>query len=297
MAAVRRSAGCDTRPRATVERTVKVTPPGAVARRARDAKQFLRMRHGAVIKRVPRRLFPSTWLSGPPDFVGVGVQRAGTTWWYAAIEAHPDVQRVPLAPKERHFFDAYEDRPFTDDDVAVYHRLFPRRADMRTGEWTPAYVYHPWTPPLLARAAPDARILVLLRDPVDRYASAISADERNRRRSEGRTREALARGAYHAQLSRLLEHVERERLLVLQYERCRASPVDEIRRTYAFLGLNQHYVPDVLSRRTNAAPTAHVDLPPDELEAVRAAYREDATALFSEFQELDPALWGRLGLV
>lgn len=255
------------------------------------------MRHGWVIQRVPRRVFPASWETGPPDFVGVGVQRAGTTWWYAAIEAHPGVQRVPLAPKERHFFDAYRERPFTDDDVAVYHRLFPRRPDVLTGEWTPAYVYHHWIPPLLARAAPDARILVLLRDPVERYVSAISGDERNRRRSARRTREALDRGLYHAQLTRLLEHVERERVLVLQSERCRSSPVEEIRRTYAFLGLDPQHVPSVLSRRTNASPTAHVDVPPHELDAVRTAYRADATALFTDFPELDPSLWARLGLV
>ncbi len=278
-------------------RTVRLTPREVVGRPARRAKQFLRMRHGAVILRVPDAVFPSSWAAGPPDFVGVGVQRAGTTWWYAAIEAHPHVQRVPLAPKERHFFDAFHARPFTDGDVRSYHRLFPRRRGALTGEWTPAYLYQHWTPALLARAAPEARILVLLRDPVDRYVSAVSGDERNGRRSHRRASEAFERGLYHAQLTRLLRHVERERILVLQYERCRTSPVEEIRRTYDFLGLDPDYVPSELARRTNASPTGPVGLPVELEQAVRSAYQADAAALVAEFPEVDPALWPRLGLV
>ncbi len=249
------------------------------------------MRHSWVIQRVPRALFPASWETGPPDFVGVGVQRAGTTWWYAAVEAHPRVRRVPLAPKERHFFDAYRARRFGDDDVRAYHRLFPRPAGTLTGEWTPSYLYHEWVPPLLAQAAPAARVLVLLRDPVDRYVSAVTANERNRRRSQRRSTEALERGLYHAQLSRLLRHVDRERLLVLQYERCRASPREELRRTYEFLGLDARYVPEVLAHRTNASPTAPLELSAELLEKVRVAYRADAGALFADFPELDPSLW------
>ena len=276
---------------------MKVAAPELVARPTRRAKQFLRMRHGWVIQRVPRAAFPASWETGPPDFVGVGVQRAGTTWWYAAIEAHPGVHRVPLAPKERHFFAPFHERPFTENDVRAYHRLFPRPPGALAGEWTPAYLYHHWTPPLLARAAPDARILVLLRDPVDRYVSAIGGDERNRRRSPRRASEAFERGLYHSQLARLVEHVGRERLLVLQYERCRSSPREELSRTYAFLGLDPERVPDVLARKTNASPPGAVDIPTNLLQTVRAAYRADSEALFAEFPELDPTLWPRLGLV
>src|ERR1700722_14580356 len=47
---------------------------------------------------------PPGWTTGPPDFVGVGFQRCGTTRWYNLVAAHPQIAR-PVAMKELHFFD------------------------------------------------------------------------------------------------------------------------------------------------------------------------------------------------
>src|SRR4051794_28721229 len=50
---------------------------------------------------------PEGWSVGPPDFVGVGAQRCGTSWWHRLIVAHPDVCfNRELHTKEVHFFDA-----------------------------------------------------------------------------------------------------------------------------------------------------------------------------------------------
>src|SRR5437660_746473 len=48
------------------------------------------------------------WTAGPPDWVGVGVQRAGTSWWQSLLEAHPDVHGRGWPDKELHFFDRFE---------------------------------------------------------------------------------------------------------------------------------------------------------------------------------------------
>ena len=56
----------------------------------------------------------------------------------------------------------------------MYHQQFPRPVDRIAGEWTPRYMYDFWTPPLLARAAPEAKMLVLLRDPIERFRSGFS---------------------------------------------------------------------------------------------------------------------------
>ena len=45
---------------------------------------------------------PAGWVVGPPDYVGVGTARAGTTWWDRLISAHPRVSRPPGTPKEVH---------------------------------------------------------------------------------------------------------------------------------------------------------------------------------------------------
>ena len=103
-------------------------------------------------------------------------------------------------------------------------------------------MYDHWAAPLLARAAPDARLLVILRDPVERYLSGLSRAVR-RATKEGRQiqmselSDAVYRGLYHEQLRRLLEHFPRERVLVLQYERCRADLRGQMDATHRFLGL------------------------------------------------------------
>ena len=127
----------------------------------------------------------------------------------------------------------------TGADVAAYHEHFPRRRATITGEWTGRYMFDAWTPPLLRRAAPDAKLLVMLSDPIERYR-AIFAD-RLAKRADGRarsTRPTSSTAAASARsCARLRRFYDRDRILVLQYERCRRDPVEQYRRTLAFLGV------------------------------------------------------------
>jgi hypothetical protein len=50
---------------------------------------------------------PSGWTVAPPDFVGVGAQKAGTTWWYTLLSSHPGVHAPPGRRKELHYFDRF----------------------------------------------------------------------------------------------------------------------------------------------------------------------------------------------
>ncbi|HTY97786.1 MAG TPA: hypothetical protein VMB91_12145, partial [Solirubrobacteraceae bacterium] len=65
-----------------------------------------RLGDGGVDTPPPPPQTPAGWRTGPPDFVGVGFQRCGTTRWYNLITAHPEVAR-PVAMKELHFFDRF----------------------------------------------------------------------------------------------------------------------------------------------------------------------------------------------
>jgi Sulfotransferase domain len=252
---------------------------------------------GARLRRARRAgSLPSGWITGPPDFVGVGVQRCGTTWWYEVIAAHPEVEG-PADEKELHFFDAFWKEPFTDESSAEYAALFPRAEGRLCGEWTPRYLYDVWTPPLLARAAPEARLLVLLRDPVERFRSGLAYELLLAPGSADAASRAFARGLYHAQLQWLLRFVDRARVLVLQYERCRSAPESELRRTYEFLGVRDPgFVPASLHRPGNVTAAPKTLLPTSLLEALGAAYRPDAERLFAAFPELDPELWTTLAL-
>jgi hypothetical protein len=263
----------------------------------RQARRFLRGRYTGTLQRVPDRLLPGSWRTAPPDFVGVGAQKAGTSWWCAAIEAHPGVRRVPGAPKECHYFDRLDPATFSQREVDRYHRLFPRPSGAISGEWTPGYMHQPHTPALLGQAVPDARLIAMLRDPIDRYRSALTIADTERLRPGTVADEAFERGLYFRQLSRLLEHFDREQLLVLQYERCRAEPERELRRTFEFLGLGDvGFVPPLMGASVNVTRARKVTLPESEVAPLRERYRGDALALVAEFPEIDPGLWTTLAL-
>src|SRR6185436_19482718 len=80
---------------------------------------------------------PPGWSIGPADFVGIGADRSGTTWWHSLISSHPQVSVAPGAEKEVHFFDPFWDGSFGEDDAARYREQFPRAEGAIAGEWTP----------------------------------------------------------------------------------------------------------------------------------------------------------------
>jgi len=248
------------------------------------------------VVRVRRQRAQTSYSTGPPDFVGIGVQRAGSTWWYEVVVAHPQAYRAP-ASKERHFFDRFWDASFADAHVESYHRLFPRPAGAVAGEWTPEYAFHFWAPPLLKRAAPDARLLIILRDPIERFRSGLTHTLTYHRGGASVVQEAFERGLYHQQLRRVLEHFDRDRLLVLQLERCREDPQGEARRTYEFLGLDDPgFAPSELYRTIGPTQMPKIELHEHELDALRSAYRDDVLRLAETFPEVDLSLWTTLAL-
>jgi len=238
---------------------------------------------------------PAGWHVGPPDFVGVGAQRSGTTRWFDLIVAHPEVVAPPATRKELHFFDRFHSSPFTAEDAQVYGKYFPRPPGLLTGEWSPSYLPSPWVPAMLAEAAPGARVLVLLRDPVERYISALARHHRVARASGQPLSamaplDAFARGLYHSQLRRLRKRFARSQMLILQYERTTAETRSELRRTYEFLGLGDPgFLPDL-----SAHPNRQVqkpDLPPEVRRALVDAYAEEVALLVRDYPEVDVGLW------
>jgi len=229
-------------------------------------------------------------VTGPPDFVGIGAQKAGTTWWFDAICAHPDVYSRGDIHKERHFFGRYATRPFGPAECSIYHDWFPRPSGSLTGEWTPDYMHCPWIPALLAQAAPGTRLLVLLRDPVERFRSGLAHHRRDRGRLTVATyQEAVARGLYHDALRRWTAYFPPEQFLVLQYEHCMADPSGQLTRTYRFLGL-EPCVHEGIEKRVNVTADA-LHLEEDVRRRLVELYESDVRALSQCFPDLDLALW------
>lgn len=239
-----------------------------------------------------------------PDFFVLSAGRCGSTSLFAALSEHPQV--LPPAHKEVHFFDRNYGQ-----GLDFYRRLFPlelhRRAVRRrvggrivSGEATTYYLLHPAVPARAHAVVPDARLVVILRDPVDRAYSHYQLSVR-RGREELSFEEALdteperlagaeerlladpaydhlshrvhsyvARGMYLEQLLRWEGLYGRERLLFLRSEDFFADPVGAVRRVTDFLGLRRH--PGPLPPAKNVA--SYGTMKPETRQRLRELYAE-----------------------
>jgi len=254
------------------------------------------VRLSALVKRVRTQVelrnppkCPEGWHTAPPDFIGLGAQRSGTTWLYSLIAAHPGVQGD--AAKELHYFHRYWNRPFTAADVLAYAQYFPRRDGLLAGEWSPGYLSHFWVPPLLDSAAPDAKLLVSLRDPVERYRSGLALQSETRRPSAASASAAFRLGCYGMQLEDLFSSVDRSRVLVVQFEACTRDAAGAIARIYEFLGLDAAFRPPTIQQRVNEARTKKLDLDPDRRAALVNAYTADVQRLLALDVGIDVRAW------
>lgn len=235
--------------------------------------------------------------TGPPDYVGVGAQRSGTTWWFRILLEHPQIRSARAGDyarkKETHFFDQFCAREMTDADLAGYYEMFPRRDDQVAGEWTPRYMSNVWTPRLIKRAAPDAKILVMLRDPIERYRSGIVHRETRapHRKPETICADAIERGRYATQLERIYRLFDRDRVLVLQYERCRRDVPGQYRRTLEFLGVDPDFTPDAERPRGTTTAAGKKELWEDMRVALHTALDAEVARLPELVPHLDLSLW------
>jgi hypothetical protein len=235
-------------------------------------------------------------VDGPPEFVGIGVQKAGTTWWFRLIVEHPDASQVLSVNKELHFFARFGAQAFGSSDVADYHRQFPRRKGAVTGEWTPDYLYYPWVPPLVAQAAPDAKLLLILRDPIERFRSGLAGEIRNGAAHVGATiAEVVGYTMYAENLRRWLDHFPVEQILILQYERCVDQPEEQLALTYRFLGLDPDYHPTTIRRPVNKTIEDKISLDPDVKSRLRDIFAPDVAELAKLVPALDLSLWDGIG--
>ncbi len=270
----------------------RLGPPGLIAKKV--ARRLTRREREGIIEPPLPPACPAGWRTGAPDFVGIGAQRAGTTRWFRLLEAHPAIHPAP-ASKELHYFDRYYVGGFGEREALAYGSHFPRPEGAIAGEWTPGYLPSPWVPSLLAQAAPRAKLLVLLRDPVERYLSGLKHDEWVAEQarlplSQHAPIEAFARGFYHAQLSAWLEHFDRSQVLILQFERCGAEPGPQLSRTLEFLGVGeQGFEPDI-DHHPNLQG-GKPSLAPEVRDSYARAYRDDVLRLAADFPEIDLELW------
>lgn len=256
--------------------------------RARDITE--RRRRRDVWAAAPRR--DEGWEPAPPDFAGLGAMRCGTSRWYQLISQHPKVHHGPWRTKESHYLSGPGiDDPISDAQVERYLEMFARPPGTIAGEWTVEYLPVERALRALHRIAPDIRLIVSLRDPVERYHSEIHrlATYFTPGTNAG-THRPLHRGFYHRQLMRVLEFFDRDQLLLLQYERCVRDPVPELEKTFRHIGLEPEVRPQALTKRVSGGGDRE-DLAAEERELLVEMYRPEVEAIARDFPEIDVDLW------
>jgi hypothetical protein len=246
-----------------------------------------------------------------PDFVIIGAAKAGTTSLYGWLSEHPFVE--PASTKEVHYFDYNSYR-----GVDWYRSHFPLERDRRafaerhgrpfiTGEASPSYISHYWVPERLARLLPDVKLLVAMRNPVDRaysqfqmsrreaeepfesFGAAVDVEderldpERARMRADRRYNSwpigcwsYLMRSRYAEQLEPWLESFRRDQFHFLTLEELSANPGETLDAVHEFLELPPHR-PESLPRLHSAQ---YDSLPPETRERLQEYFRPHNQRLY-----------------
>jgi hypothetical protein len=235
-----------------------------------------------------------------PDALVIGAQRAGTSSLYRYLGSHPDV--APSARKEVEYLTR---RYANGENWYRAHFPFAFLARSRTAfEATPDYLFHPSAAARASETVPEARLIALLRDPVERawshhghmvrlgyetlgFEAALEAEDDRSAADLARIDDPhhdpkdllrfsyRARGRYAEQLERWYQRFPRERVLVLWSDDLFMDPATTYRRILEFLRLRDHVpaaFPNASARPDSAAEPAMVAA---TRSALAASYEDD----------------------
>ncbi|WP_232676833.1 sulfotransferase [Nocardioides sp. R-C-SC26] len=227
---------------------------------------------------------------GTPAWLGIGAQRSGTTWLTDLLTQHPGVGLGTNGKKEQHLLHKVGDGRI---EAAEYLDLFPDDGIAR-GDWTPQYLRHASTPAAAASLVPDAPILVLLRDPVERFRSAMRLAA-TRGKSWPYPVPITVQtwtGCYADQLDMWAAAVGRDRLHVFVFEEVRDDPQRMVDGLWGLLGLDPVALQDV-DQESGSSSKADWDWTPGLRESLQTLYRPQAERLQRDWG-LDVSSWRSL---
>ena len=209
-----------------------------------------------------------------PDFVIIGAQKSGTSSLYNFVVQHPAI--LPAAKKEIRYFALYH-----GEGEDWYRLHFPIRTSQKllSGEASPIYLFYPWVPGRMKKLLPDIKLIVILRNPVDRAYSHHNrtkrrkietlsfeeatnseeercAGERERMikdpdyvpRQHYRRYSYLARGLYADQLENWFSYFDKEKFLILTTEDFRENSQRTLDQVFDFLEVPPFQVEDLRDR-------------------------------------------------
>ena len=253
-----------------------------------------------------------------PDFVIVGATKSATTWLQRNLQQHA---AVFMPGTETHYFSWYFDR-----GPAWYGTFFaPAAAHQLVGEKSTSYLDHPEAAQRLREALPEVRLILQLRNPIERVwahyrtefrRGEISDDVDLHLRADRAEGERLrAGGLYFRHVSRFFELFSREQLCVTLYDDLDREPASVLNRVRAHVGLASVAAPPIepvgnagevepgglikplgdgaRRRRTGSAPARSARYPElsDAIrDGLRSYYEDDVRAL-SQLLDRDLSSW------
>jgi len=189
------------------------------------------------------------------DFLGIGVQKAGTTWLHRMLGAHPEVFVAQGDDKDLRFFSSFYDFGF-----CWYEGYFAEAEQAnRRGEISTSYFYSKDAPERVYRYNSEMRLILSLRNPVDRLISHHRHEirighlkgELSLERGIDNNPSYVEQSMYFTQLSRWLEYFPLSRFHIMIFEEVFRDPAKAIRDLYEFLAVDSEFVPDELNLKVN----------------------------------------------
>jgi hypothetical protein len=191
-----------------------------------------------------------------PDFIIIGAQKCGTTSLYHYLIQHSQIQSRKR--KELHFFTSYY-----GNGLKWYQQFF--RTKKVCGESTPYYLFHPNVAERIALAYPTVKLIVLLREPVERafshynhevsrgfeplsFETAIAIEETRLatgQQSAWQHYSYVARGKYAEQLGIYRQYFDYSQILLLKSEDFFAHPQATVDLVTEFLELKKQRIADL----------------------------------------------------
>jgi hypothetical protein len=190
-----------------------------------------------------------------PSFLGIGATKAGTSSLRHYLKQHPEIFIPDDFWKEPGYFCRGGDDSsifFRVKTPEAYFGMFRAVGDAKAwGEITPHYLDSPYAAQNIRDEIPEAKLIVSIRNPVERAFSLYQMNLRNKNYNRGVPfLEAVARDSwmqspYFEGLSRFYRLFPREQILLVLFDEFASEPAATMRLVFAFIGVDPDFVPDV----------------------------------------------------
>jgi hypothetical protein len=235
------------------------------------------------------------------DFIVPGAQKSGTTALHYFLKRHPQIALPDR--QEMHFFDDEEIFSQPPVDYELLHRHFQVRAGLAlinrrflAGEVTPSYLYRKSAMERIATYNPQIKLVILLRNPVDRTFAHWNMQRFKNREAldfmdalkeepqrladlppiEARRFAYLDRGFYSGQLERVFQFFPRKQVKIVKFENFRDQKQETLDEIFGFLGVKP--LRDVRDKDRNVVPYER-GMRPDEREYLSGVFSAEITKL------------------